>query len=99
MPKLKAGTIYPSIEEDIAITKAALSDPDSIPLTDAEWEIIKPTLKVGRPKAEITKERISIRLSKDLLAQFRATGDGWQTRMDVALRQYINEHPFSSSKK
>jgi 4-hydroxyproline epimerase len=91
--------IYPSIEEDIAITKAALSDPDSIPLTDAEWEIIKPTLKVGRPKAEITKERISIRLSKDLLAQFRATGDGWQTRMDVALRQYINEHPFSSSKK
>ena len=35
MPKLKVGTIYPSIEEDIAITKAALSDPDSIPLTDA----------------------------------------------------------------
>jgi hypothetical protein len=30
-----------------------------------------------------------------LVTQFRATGEGWQTRMDLALRQYIAEHPIT----
>jgi uncharacterized protein (DUF4415 family) len=41
----------------------------------------------GRPKAEVTKERISIRLSPDVLAVLRATGPGWQTRVDTILRE------------
>ena len=41
MPKLKAGTILPSPEEDAAITAAAMSDPDAQPLTDAEWQEFK----------------------------------------------------------
>jgi uncharacterized protein (DUF4415 family) len=45
-----------------------------------------------RPKAEITKERISIRLSPEVLAIFKATGKGWQTRIDVVLKEWINEH-------
>ena len=45
----------------------------------------------GRPKASITKERITIRLSPDVLAAFRATGAGWQTRMDAALREWIEK--------
>ena len=93
MPKLKPGTIIPTVEEDAVITAAAMSDPDSIPLTDEEWKAIKPLVRVGRPKAEITKERITIRLSRDVITQFRATGTGWQTRIDFALRQYIAEHP------
>ena len=40
------------------------------------------------------KERITIRLSRDVVTQFRAAGVGWQTRMDLALRQYIAEHPI-----
>ena len=36
----------------------------------------------GRPKADVTKQRISIRLSPEVLEGFRA---GWQTRMDAAL--------------
>ena len=39
--------------------------------------ILRPE-KAGRPKAEITKERIAIRLSPDVLAAFNATGKGWQ---------------------
>lgn len=46
----------------------------------------------GRPKAAVTKERITIRLSPDVLAQFRATGDGWQTRMDAALQDWLKGH-------
>jgi len=94
MPKLKPGTIIPTAEEDEAITAAAMSDPDAMPLTDEEWMAVMPLVRKGRPKAEITKERISIRLSHDVVTQFRATGDGWQTRIDAALRQFIAEHPL-----
>lgn len=46
----------------------------------------------GRPKAEQTKERISIRLSRDVVDRFRASGDGWQTRMDSALQEWLKTH-------
>lgn len=46
----------------------------------------------GRPKAAVTKERITIRLSPDVVRTFRATGDGWQTRVDAALRDWLKSH-------
>jgi len=46
----------------------------------------------GRPKAAVTKERITIRLSPDVLGAFRATGQGWQTRVDAALRDWLQTH-------
>ena len=95
MPKLKPTHFFVTDAEDAVTTAAALSDPDSLPFTDAEWEAVKPSVRIGRPKAEVTKERITIRLSRDVVSQFRATGDGWQTRMDSALRQYIAEHPIT----
>ena len=39
-----------------------------------------------------TKERITIRLSRDVVERFRATGDGWQTRVDAALRDWLKKH-------
>lgn len=92
MPKLKPGTIIPTPEESAVITAAAMSDPDAIPLTDEEWEAVKPTLRRGRPLASVTKERITIRLSRDVVESFRATGDGWQTRMDAALKDWLKTH-------
>lgn len=41
------------------------------------------------PQKEPTKEQISLRVSRDVLGQFRATGPGWQGRMDEALREWI----------
>jgi uncharacterized protein (DUF4415 family) len=46
----------------------------------------------GRPPAEIVKDRITIRLSPDVTAAFRASGDGWQTRMDAALKDWLRTH-------
>jgi hypothetical protein len=43
----------------------------------------------GRPKAAATKERISIRLSPDVVQRFRATDDGWQTLVDAALKGWL----------
>jgi len=82
----------PTPEEDAAITAAALSDPDSAPFTDEEWAQVKPFARVGRPPAAVTKERITIRLSREVVEQFRASGDGWQTRVDVALKDWLKTH-------
>jgi len=46
----------------------------------------------GRPKAAVTKERITIRLSPEVVQTFRATGDGWQTRVDSALKDWLKTH-------
>jgi uncharacterized protein (DUF4415 family) len=46
----------------------------------------------GRPKAAVTKERITIRLSRDVVEHFRASGDGWQTRVDAALQDWLKSH-------
>ena len=83
----------PTDEEDAAITAAALSDPDALPLTDEEWESAKPQWRRGRPPTGVTKERITIRLSRDVVEAFRATGQGWQTRMDKALKEWLETHP------
>ena len=40
----------------------------------------------GRPKAAVTKEPVKIRLDADVLQALRATGDGWQTRINDTLR-------------
>lgn len=44
------------------------------------------------PQKTPTKERITIRLSRDVLEQFRSTGDGWQTRVDTALKDWLETH-------
>lgn len=43
----------------------------------------------GRPKAAETKERITIRLSPDVLDAFRETGVGWQTKIDAVLKDWL----------
>lgn len=50
----------------------------------------------GRPKAEVTKQRISVRLSAEVTEYFRATGKGWQTRMDEVLKAYVEQQRSSS---
>jgi len=110
MPKLKVGHISPSPQEDAAINAGIAADPQSSEL-DAEWfakarpasEVLPPEVYAalvakrprGRPKADETKVFTAIRLDADLLETFKATGKGWQTRVNAALRQFITEHPIN----
>ena len=56
-------------------------------------QVAKAMLKPrGRPPAEVVKDRITIRLSPDVTAAFRASGDGWQTRIDAALKDWLRTH-------
>ena len=92
MPKLKPGTVVPTDEDEARIKAGIDADPDAYSLTDAEWVDAKPLTRIGRPKASVTKERIAIRLSPDVLERFKAGGPGWQTRIDEALRDWLQTH-------
>jgi uncharacterized protein (DUF4415 family) len=94
MPKLKAGTYVPTAEEDAALTAAAMSDLDSRPFTDGEWAAAKPKARVGVRGLQRTPTKVllSVRYSREVVDYFKATGDGWQARMDQVLREYIATH-------
>lgn len=68
-------------------------DPDDAPELDDEWfekatfRIGDTVIRPGRPKGSGAKQPVSLRLDKDVVAHFRATGPGWQSRMNEALRK------------
>ena len=45
----------------------------------------------GRQKAA-TKQLVSLRLSQEVLEYFKATGPGWQTRIDESLKE-VSKQP------
>lgn len=45
----------------------------------------------GRPKLENAKQPVSLRLEPEVLAKFKATGPGWQRRMNDVLKAAVIE--------
>jgi len=87
----------PTTEEDRVITAAAKSDPDAPPLTPRQLKAMVPMRALrGRPKSEKRKLLISIRYSPEVVAYFRSTGEGWQSRIDGVLRKYVERHSRSA---
>ncbi|MGE8450968.1 MAG: BrnA antitoxin family protein [Pseudomonadales bacterium] len=56
-----------------------------------------PVKRGGRPKSSVTKLPVTIRLSPDVVEPFRASGKGWQTRMNEALREWLKTNPMGTS--
>jgi uncharacterized protein (DUF4415 family) len=92
MPKLKVGTVLPTPAEDAAITAAAMADLDAIPFTDTAWAQVKPVVRRGRPLGSGTKAQVTLRLDVEVLQKFKASGDGWQTRINDALKSWVQSH-------
>lgn len=53
---------------------------------------LRKKLNVRGPQKAPTKERITIRLSPEVVQRFRDTGHGWQTRVDSALKEWLKSH-------
>ena len=92
MPKLKTGTILPTPAEAAAITAVTMEETDAVPFTDAEWEQAKPLVRRGRPLGSGTKTQVTLRLDVEVVEKFRASGDGWQTRINDALKSWVRTH-------
>ena len=85
--------VMPTLEEDARISAAAESDPDALPLTQVQLDQMVPMRAFrGRPRSATRKQLVSIRYSPEVLAYFRASGAGWQARMDAVLRDYVQSH-------
>lgn len=88
-------------EEEAEIQKMIASDPDAPEATDEQLANMRPFREVfpdlaksmdreiakrGRPPIANPKKPVTIRLDQDVIEKFKATGPGWQSRMNEALR-------------
>ena len=84
------------------IQRMIASDPDAPEATDEQLGQAQPFTDVfpaladamrknvgGRPKSENPKVAVSLRLDQEIVARFKASGPGWQTRMNKALREAV----------
>lgn len=65
---------------------------DAPPLTDAFFDRAEirhgdRVVRRGRPPLANPKEAVKLRLDADVLAAYRKSGDGWQTRINADLRK------------
>jgi uncharacterized protein (DUF4415 family) len=87
MPKLKPRTIVPTRKEDAAINAGIAADPDTYELPAKEFAELQPAR--GRPKLEHPKAALTMRVDADVLAALKASGPGWQTRVNALLRRAV----------
>lgn len=80
----------PTDEEDAAIAAGIAADPDTFEPTDAQFAAMR---RIGRPPKDAPKVFTGIRLDADVLDALRATGKGWQTRVNDVLREWVKAHP------
>ena len=82
------------------IQRMIASDPDAPEATDEQLAQSKPFSEAfpaladamrknvgGRPRLDNPKVAVSLRLDQEIVARFKASGPGWQTRMNDALRE------------
>ncbi len=70
-------------------------DPDDAPdLSTPEWaaRLAATPVRRGRPRTLAPKVSTTIRLDADVVAAFRKQGEGWQTRVNAALRDWLDHH-------
>ena len=84
-------------------TKEPWIDPDDAPeWTDEHFkharksvggkvvrEAVGTWTRPGRPPKENPKQQVTLRLDPDVLEKFRATGRGWQSRINAELRKAL----------
>lgn len=80
-------------DEPVAQDDDALYDPNDPQAVDAFWDAASVRRRGERgPQKTPTKEKITVRLSPEVLDYFRSSGAGWQSRLDQALKEYVQEH-------
>lgn len=68
-------------------------DPNDADSVNAFWAKGNVRLPGQRgPQKQPTKVAVTVRYSPEVVEYFRATGEGWQTRMNDALRAYVKRH-------
>ena len=85
--KSKSGRVFnlPCDDEDARIRAGIAADSDTHEVSDAEFALMR---RPGRPLGSGTKTQITLRIDTDIVQKFKASGDGWQTRINEVLRAH-----------
>jgi uncharacterized protein (DUF4415 family) len=75
----------PTDEEDARIRAGIAADPDTHEVSDTEFALMR---RRGRPLGSGTKTQITLRIDTDIVEKFKASGEGWQTRINDVLRAH-----------
>jgi uncharacterized protein (DUF4415 family) len=102
--KAKPSWLEISDEEEARIQKGIAEDPDNPEWTEEDFKRARPAREVlppeffeaikrlrgqrGKQKAP-TKELVTLRLDRDVVAHFKATGERWRTRINETLKKAI----------
>ena len=81
MSKLKK----PDSREDAVLNAAIETDLDTFEASSEQFA----TARRGRPRLDNPKQAVSIRLDREVVEHFKASGKGWQSRLNAILRQHI----------
>lgn len=81
-----AGQALPGLGEALAEAKAGRAGCVHTP----EQVVARRRGRTAGSVAAVTKETVKLRLDPDVLAALRATGDGWQTRINDMLRARLS---------
>ena len=91
----------PTPEEEAAIQRGIAADPDNPELTEEDFARMRPAREVvpeivaeyerrtRGPQKAPRKVPVTVRLDHDLVEKLRASGPGWQSRMNGLLRKAL----------
>jgi uncharacterized protein (DUF4415 family) len=97
MPKINlkpTGTDWERVKRE-ATTNAPIDDqtgpydPNDTAAVSAYWKAATITRGRGRPPVPVKRPTLNMRVDADVLAAFKATGAGWQTRVNAVLRDAV----------
>jgi len=57
----------------------------------AEFRVGGRVVRRGRPPLDAPKQLVSLRLDQEVIDRFRATGRGWQSRINAVLRDHLDK--------
>jgi uncharacterized protein (DUF4415 family) len=81
---MRTKLIRPTRSEDVIIARGIAADPDAAP--DLSQPVAGIVLR-GRPRKADRKVSVTLRLDREIVERFKATGAGWQTRINTALKK------------
>ncbi len=78
----------PTPAEEAAINAGIAADADACEVSDADFSQLR---RPGRPRVAVKRPMLSMRTDPDVLAALRASGPGWQTRVNALLREAVGK--------
>jgi len=82
---MRGKLIRPTVSEEAKIARRIAVDPDAAP--DLSKPVPGIVRRLGRPPKSDRKVSVTLRLDRDIVERFKATGAGWQTRINSALKK------------